>query len=97
MPISGRRSTASMLQEMSYQISIRSQLLPATPQLRQLISTNRCRRTTKAFLTTWIMPPPERPGSGAIYSSRPYAGSVCMPTDFSTTANFGYALVRPAR
>ncbi len=52
-------------------ISIRSQLLPAAPQLRQLIFTNRGRRTTKAFLTTWIMPPPERPGSGAIYSSRP--------------------------
>jgi hypothetical protein len=54
MPISGRRSTASMLREMLYRISTRSQLLLATPQSRQLISTNRCRRTTRASVTPWI-------------------------------------------
>ena len=48
MPISGRPSTASMPREMWYQISTRSQLLPATRRLRRHIFISRYRRTTKA-------------------------------------------------
>jgi thioredoxin reductase (NADPH) len=50
-------------------------------QSRQLISTNRCRRITRASVTLWIMPPPEAPRPGAIYRTRPCAGSAYASTD----------------
>ena len=59
MPISRRPSKASMPREMSYRISTRSQLLPATPRLQRHIFINRYRRTTKATVTSWIVAPPE--------------------------------------
>ena len=42
-----------------YQISTRSQLLPATPRLQRHTFINRYRRTTKATVTSWIVAPPE--------------------------------------
>ena len=80
MPISGLPSKASMRREMSYRISTRSQLLPATPRLQRHIFINRYRRTTKTTVTSWIMPPPKTILRGLNLQKRPCAGSACKST-----------------